>query len=637
MITALAFSLLLLCTPLTLSSVLGQIQQSSSDEQFHEELVVRPLAGDHVNTYFQFTTRWHYGNRNNLYHTQLTPRVIAEILQTYDVKELHISLTQGLWRYESWGYPIVDATGGAELWAWFSARNLTEDDVNKQWMQLANVFSGVLCASLNFVDNTNSIAPKHIFRPQFMSAGNESQQYVRYATLPREIVCTENLTPWKKLLPCGSASGLATLLNSGYVHNTKYHSLGMKVRTLCDKDDPNNCVVELTQTANLVYDLKLLEQSNTDFSLRRLFGMGLSGYCELATSSKIYVQRNEQGERFQLTPAPPKELTSTRGGYTAVYGVYDMQQQFEDNQGVRLFNIAWIASKNLNNRKEQSLSLPPIYAHRYLLGNGQKRGRIATEIRNTHYEPLPVVLLELVPWYVHAYLHTLRIRSKSQHRQEYSEQELPFKLLHYAPGKQRELPTHLEIGFVLPAQSSALITIEVDYLLLKWLEYPPDANHGHYIGAAVISSQLPMGRNYTALPLEGHLFKDSFNASRSSYTMTLRTEALIVSLPTPDFSMPYNVICLACTVVALAFGPIHSVATKLMIVERQTTIPRNLLRKLFHKLTNRKSKKAAAPVETAEQQKEQEKEQEKDQDQELDQEQEQLLDKQQSCDRQAHM
>ncbi|XP_034488798.1 GPI transamidase component PIG-T [Drosophila innubila] len=630
----LALSFLLL---LTLSSPsLSQQSQYSSDEEFHEELVVRPLAGDHVNTYFQFTTRWHYGNRNNLYHTQLTPRVIAEILQTYDVKELHISLTQGLWRYETWGYPIVEATGGAELWAWFSARNLSSDNVNKQWMQLSNVFSGVLCSSLNFVDNTNSIAPKHMFRPQFMrsqsQAGNASseQQYVRYATLPREIVCTENLTPWKKLLPCGSASGLATLLNSGYVHNTKYHSLGLKVRTLCDTDDANNCIVELTQTANLVYDLKLLEQSNTDFSLRRLFGMGLNGYCELASSSKIYVQRNEQGERFQLVPPPQDVVTSTRGGYTVQYAVYDMQQLFA-GQGARLFNIAWVGAKdNPNGRKDRQLSLPPIYAHRYLLGNGQKRGRIATEISNTHYEPLPVVLLELIPWYVHAYLHTLRIRIKAQRRHEYDQtEELPFKLLHYAPGKQRELPTHLEIGFMLPAQSSALITIEVDYLLLKWLEYPPDANHGHYIGAAVISTQLPMGRNYTALPLEGHLFKDSFNASRASYTLTLRTEALIVSLPTPDFSMPYNVICLACTVVALAFGPIHSVATKLMIVERQTTIPRNLLRKLFHKLTNRKRKEAATAPETVDQKKEQENQQEK--------EQEQLLDKQQACDKQAHM
>lgn len=569
-----------------------------------------------------------------VYHTQLTPRVIAEILQTYDVKELHIGLTQGLWRYETWGYPIVEATGGAELWAWFSSPNLTSEDVDKQWMRLANVFSGVLCASLNFVDNTNSIAPKHIFRPQFMHLGNHSQQFVRYATLPREIVCTENLTPWKKLLPCGSASGLATLLNSGYVHNTKYHSLGVKVRTLCDSSDPNNCIVELTQTANLVYDLKLLEQSSTDFSLRRLFGMGLNGYCELATSSNIYVQRNEQGERFQLVPPPQHELTSTIGGYTVLYGVYDMQQQFA-GPGARLFNIAWVGAKGTNNR-EQTLP-PPLYAHRYLLGNGQKRGRIATEVTNTHYEALPVVLMELVPWYVHAYLHTLRLRSKPQHLHECSGKMLEFKLLHYAPGKQRELPTHLEIGFMLPAQSSALITIEVDYLLLKWLEYPPDANHGHYIGAAVISSQLPIGRNYTALPLEGHLFKDSFNASRAAYMLTLRTEALIVSLPTPDFSMPYNVICLACTVVALAFGPIHSVATKLIIVERQTTMPRNLLRKLFHKLTNRAGKRSTDVVGDQPLKRKPDGEAEEEEEEVVKQQQPDQAESNQSCDKQAHM
>ncbi|TDG39077.1 hypothetical protein AWZ03_014502 [Drosophila navojoa] len=635
MLAELTLTLLLLLSPLALGQTQIHQFQYQTDEQFHEELVVRPLAGDHVNTYFQFTTRWHYGVHKNLYHTQLTPRVIAEILQTYDVRELHIGLTQGLWRYETWGYPIVEATGGAELWAWFSSPNLTDDSVNNQWMRLANVFSGILCASLNFVDNTNSIAPKHIFRPQFMESGHRSQQFVRYATLPREIVCTENLTPWKKLLPCGSASGLATLLNSGYVHNTKYHSLGVKVRTLCDSDDPNNCIVELTQTANLVYDLKLLEQSNTDFSLRRLFGMGLNGYCEMANSSKIYVQRNEQGERFQLTPPPQEEVLSKVGGHSVLFGVYDIQQQFE-GPGARLFNIAWLGPKG--NSKREHMSPPPLYAHRYLLGNGQKHGRIATEVTNTHYEPLPVVLMELVPWYVHAYLHTLRISSKPQHLYEYTTNELKYSLLHYAPGKQRVLPTHLEIGFMLPARSSALITIEVDYLLLKWLEYPPDANHGHYIGSAVISSQLPIGRNYTALPLEGYLFQDSFNASRTAYMLTLRTEALIVSLPTPDFSMPYNVICLACTVVALAFGPIHSVATKLIIVERQTTIPRNLLRKIVHKLTTRFSRRPANSAVNEQQndeqngkgkEKEKKKEQEKKQ---LDQ-----TENKKFCDKQAHM
>ncbi len=32
------------------------------------------------------------------------------------------------------------------------------------------------------------------------------------AVLPREAVCTENLTPWLKLLPCRDAAGLASLL-----------------------------------------------------------------------------------------------------------------------------------------------------------------------------------------------------------------------------------------------------------------------------------------------------------------------------------------------------------------------------------------------------------------------------------------
>ena len=35
-----------------------------------------------------------------------------------------------------------------------------------------------------------------------LPAGNLSEDHLRYAALPRETVCTENFTPWKKLLPC---------------------------------------------------------------------------------------------------------------------------------------------------------------------------------------------------------------------------------------------------------------------------------------------------------------------------------------------------------------------------------------------------------------------------------------------------
>lgn len=32
--------------------------------------------------------------------------------------------------------------------------------------------------------------------------------------------------------------------------------------------------------------------------------------------------------------------------------------------------------------------------------------------------------------------------------------------------------------------------------------------------------------------------------------------------------MPYNVICLACTAIALAFGPLHNISTKRLVLKR---------------------------------------------------------------------
>lgn len=55
------------------------------------------------------------------------------------------------------------------------------------------------------------------------------------------------------------------------------------------------------------------------------------------------------------------------------------------------------------------------------------------------------------------------------------------------------------------------------------------------------------------------------------YPAVFRTNGATVSLPTPDFSMPYNVICLACTVVALAFGPLHNICTKELVLKPSGT------------------------------------------------------------------
>jgi GPI-anchor transamidase subunit T len=55
---------------------------------------------------------------------------------------------------------------------------------------------------------------------------------LRHATLPAERVCTENLTPFLKLLPCPAraGAGIAALLEPHKVFDANWHGLGVHVR-----------------------------------------------------------------------------------------------------------------------------------------------------------------------------------------------------------------------------------------------------------------------------------------------------------------------------------------------------------------------------------------------------------------------
>lgn len=67
---------------------------------------------------------------------------------------------------------------------------------------------------------------------------------------------------------------------------------------------------------------------------------------------------------------------------------------------------------------------------------------------------------------------------------------------------------------------------------------------------------------------------------------------MIITLPTPDFSMPYNVICLACTVVALAFGPLHNITTKSLHLSLDTSVGnKSTFQMIKDKIFCRKNKK----------------------------------------------
>lgn len=125
----------------------------------------------------------------------------------------------------------------------------------------------------------------------------------------------------------------------------------------------------------------------------------------------------------------------------------------------------------------------------------------------------------------------------------------------------------------IPPSSKVTLSFMVEKGHLKWDEYPPDANHGFYLEAA---------------HFEVNLTKNSANTETRHYY----SRVLLINLSTPDFSMPYNVICLTCTVVALAFGPIHNITTKRLQLKKMTGRAENL--KLFW---NKIWKKTKSPTE----------------------------------------
>ncbi|XP_047462609.1 GPI transamidase component PIG-T [Mugil cephalus] len=525
-------------------------------DDFQEELVIRPLHSGDIYASFQFRTLWEtdFMKGNKVSHYRLFPKSLGQVISKFSVRELHISFTQGYWRTMQWGQPFLPSPPGAEIWVWFQD---SVTDVDATWRELTNVLSGIFCASLNFIDSTNTVQPSASFKP--LGIGNVTDhRFLRYATLPREIVCTENLTPWKKLLPCGSKAGLAVLMKSEKLFHSSFHSQTVHIRPVCQDPQCKSTSWELRQTLNVVFDLHTSGQGKREWSLFKMFSRTLTESCPLASSSKIYIDitDNPEGEQFELSPATSLLSQAVVLGDRRTFSVYDLTEQatFGSVRSLNLL-IRWKST-------EGTMLRPLLHAERYVAGYGLQTGEIHTLMYNYHpYRSFPVLLLDTVPWYLRLYVHTLTVTSKGKdNRPSY---------IHYEPSKDRVRPHLLEMMVQLPPNSVTEVTVQFERALLKWTEYTPDPNHGFYVGSSVISSLVPstvaMDTNITqTLPLFGSFFPCK---EESSYFVRVYTEPLLVNLPTPDFSMPYNVICLTCTVVAVGYGSLYNLLTRSFQIE----------------------------------------------------------------------
>src|ERR1700733_12381287 len=119
-----------------------------------------------------------------------------------------------------------------------------------RWLTLTNALSGLFCASLNFIDSTRTTKPVMSFQPSgYHTNSTFSKLHLLHGTLPRGVVCTENLTPFLKLLPCKGKAGISSLLDGHKLFDASWQTMSIDVRPVCS-DDGSGCVLEMEQTVD---------------------------------------------------------------------------------------------------------------------------------------------------------------------------------------------------------------------------------------------------------------------------------------------------------------------------------------------------------------------------------------------------
>lgn len=250
-----------------------------------------------------------------------------------------------------------------------------------------------------------------------------------------------------------------------------------------------------------------------DWSLSQIFGHSLKGSCPLAGDIEDSVCINVPHARNVFISEGAVEHKDS-SGYNRCFR---LQQDIDFEMVLPRQDI----------HEKAPLEQPLLYAERSFIGYGQERGGVQAILTNpSPTDAVDFVYMESLPWFMKVYLHTLKAKTNSA--------DDVIQEMFYRPALDRKRGTQLEVRMSIPANSTVILTYDFEKAILRYTEYPPDANRGFDVAPAVIT----IGN------------------------VSIRTTSLLLPLPTPDFSMPYNVIILTSTVMALAFGSVFNLLVR---------------------------------------------------------------------------
>eukprot|EP00474_Spongospora_subterranea_P003024 CRZ03482.1 hypothetical protein [Spongospora subterranea] len=373
---------------IALLAAIAPVLAFDDGEQFRERLLIRPLPDHNVLLHFDFNMTIDRLLDPDDEHYRFFPKSIAQIITKHQVGEFVLKLTQGRWRYAHWGLPVVPAPTGAELIAWVHRHDSDPTVGSQRWSGVQQSLSGMLCASLQQLGKNvhtcrrvpdSAIAPES--RPVFV---NTSTHETFYGVLPREAVCTENLTPWAKLLPCRTRGGLGRLLSPLDLHDASYHSMGIHVYSETNANNEQRTIARFF--LSVVLDPTYLYRSKV-WSLRSLLPHAtLPMQCSpVSTECEVHFDAVNAINANGATPGLTTPVPIRRTGNVLVFDPTDFDLSFDPGH-------EYLAKFPVRDT--------PIVVQRYATGRGLQSGGIVNTVVNSGSVARNVTLFDTLPCFV---------------------------------------------------------------------------------------------------------------------------------------------------------------------------------------------------------------------------------------------
>ena len=546
-----------------LLALLVSVAQAQSD--YYERLTLQPLPLGSLLASFDFRSNESV-SAFEAQNFRYFPRSLGQILQHAKTKELHLRFSTGRWDPETWGARPWDGFKeggtGVELWAWIEAD--TDAESFERWTTLVQSLSGLFCASLNFIDATKTTRPATTFSPLGDPSTVEGA-YLLHGVLPGEVVCTENLTPFLKLLPCKGKAGISSLLDGHKVFDAAWQTMSIDIRQKCSPEEAE-CQIEIQQTIDVVLDIERSKRPRDNpiprpipeqdlicdetkhyhshdicypndingepkWGLKEVFGRPMAGCCPLTD--------DDGPDAKSICLVVPHERMVMIGG-----SGFEVKSRFDRIES-RCYQLMPGEDFDMDLlqqtlEKQPELDQELLKAERTITGHGAAYGGIRTILTNPSLtESVSFVYFESLPWFMRPFMHTLKAGIIGS---EVTSDIV--KDMYYRPSIDRTRGSQLELVMTIPPSSSVMLTYDFEKAILRYTEYPPDANRGFNVAPAVIR------------------ILNETKSDGSPRDVYIRTTSLLLPLPTPDFSMPYNVIILTSTVMALAFGSVFNLLVR---------------------------------------------------------------------------